>query len=368
MANNSFSNIDRSAAEMLQRSFQEMLTSLSGATLSSALIHLTPPIFSGGSNEDIHDWVERFEQLTFSLHQEQKNLLLDKAFVQAARAWFREEIRPTLATTDWNTVKRQILEHFSGKTPQVRAYEKLMKVTYDPDRHASVLYYVDDYTYLYKQAYPMYQQSEIVRAVVLSLPQYIKTKLNYMQDLSSITTIDALKKVAKRYDQDGAEAPAPRGSVDIEEFNKSLKQAVKELAEQQIAATKEVLAALVDQRATAGTETEIPYDEHMCMARTQPRNPQNQAFPNNNFRGNRQFSRNQPTCRCQQRERPAYCNERPTYGNERPTYNNYQQNAQADRNSSGNNNRNEPAPPRPCYTCGGDHWNRQCPHRNKNLN
>lgn len=375
--NLSATNIQTEMAEqsVLQQTFQEMVTQLSGATLSSALIHITPPTFSGAPNEDIHDWVERFEQLTFSLPQEQKNLLLDKAFMKAARAWFREELRPTLAATEWNTVKRQILEHFSGKSPQVRAYEKLMQLTYRPDRHASILYYIDEYTYLYKQAYPIHQQSEVVRAVVLSLPQNIKSKLNYMQDLSAINTVETLKKLAKRYDQEGVEEPAPRGPVDIEEFNKSLREAVKELAQQQIAATKEVVAAIIGQQASTNSETESPDDEHVCLARSQPRYQQN-----SDFRTNQQGFRNQPICQCQQsayRARPnngyaAYRNDRPTYRDPSPRYRNNQQLQREDprypQPNGGYNNRNEPAPPSPCFTCGGDHWNRQCPRRKNNLN
>lgn len=371
----------------LQQSFQEMLSQLSGATLSSALIHLVPPTFSGGPDEDIHDWIERFEQVTLSLPSEQKNLLLDKAFIKAARAWFREELRPKLPTTDWTTSKREILEHFSGKTPQVRAYEKLMKLTYRPDRHASILYYIDEYTYLYKQAYPIHQQSEIVRAVVLSLPPNIKAKLNYMQDLSAITTVDVLKKTAKRYDQDGVEDQPNSGPVDFEMFNQSLKQAVKELSEQQILATKETLAAFMGKQMPDNAEVEEPTEEHICFARNGQRynNPARNGQTNSNsgFRGDRQEYRNQPVCRCNgaaysydrrtyRNERPAYRNDRPAYRNDQQTYRNvrpaYDNNRPTYQNNPNGNNRGEQGPPAPCYSCGGDHWNRQCPRRQQNLN
>lgn len=245
----------------------------------------------------------------------------------------------------------------------MRAYEKLTKLAYSPDRHASVLYYIDEYTYLYKKAYPIHAQEEIVRALVLSLPPNIKTKINYMQDISAINSIDVLKKLAKRYDQEATEEPTKTSPLNLDTFKTVMESVVKDLAQKQIEATKEAVAALLPK--SEPSYMDIPGDEDDYMyvvqdGRRQPQRPQyGQSRGNNRGRGGYNYRGNYAARRYDQDQN----NRRPYQPNTRGNQQAYQVNQQ--RGPNGQVTRGPP--PGPCWTCQGNHWNDECPNRG-NLN
>ena len=165
------------------------------------MLLLNPPKFSGGRMDNIHEWAEMFEQLIFSFPDEQKCLLLDKAFVQPAQSWFKDYLMPRLLMP-WRDAKKIILEEFSKESSEDRSYERLKTLTYNPHEYGSLTLFINDYSHTYSKAFPKADRAEIVRATIRNLPQAMRHKLNQFKDLKEISSVEALKAVTKRYDQE----------------------------------------------------------------------------------------------------------------------------------------------------------------------
>lgn len=331
----------------MEQTIQAMVTGISNSTLSAAIINIHPPMFSGGSSEDIHEWMDRFEQATFALPDEQKALLLGRAFTKAARPWYSDELRPKLQVLSWKEARNMILEHFSSQAKEDKFYEKLNSLKYDKDRHGCTLLFVDEYAYLYKRAYPSAQPAEIVRAAINNLPAAIRGKFNLIADIRQLKTIDDLKDIAKRYDQEDSDTTTSNAQpLDMEKFKQIMSGVVSELVEKQAERTNEVLAAFMK-----------------CPQQTDDR------YGRRRNRNDRQAYQNY------QNNRASYSGNYQRQDNQRQgqyTANNYE-------NIQGNNsqpprapspypaNRNNQfrksnrGPPSPCYYCNGDHWNSECP-------
>lgn len=338
---------------ILQRSLDAMVSSIAGASLSSALMTLQPPEFSGGPHDDIYEWLEQFDKVTFALPDDQKLKLLSRSFIKAAKPWFHEEIKPKLDEKSWAEIKIDILDRFSGQKKEDRYYERLLNLKYDPQRHGSTLLFIDEYAHVYKKAHPSAQGSEIVRATVLNLPANIRRKFNLIADIQQVATITELKIIARRYDNECETTQEHKSPpLDLDKFKQIMTDVVSDLAEKQSEKTQEILAAFMKAPnrsgpASAGRgrpsykqyyqgEGYPPHQQQVNYYGNDGRQDwqQHYAAPINNLSGHIQYQ-------------PGY----PAISQDvRSDYTNFYK--------SDSNNRQ---PRRPCRHCGGEHWNRDCP-------
>lgn len=223
----------------------QLVTQLSAATLSTAVLQINPPEFSGGPEEDIYEWLEKFERATLGLPKDQKLILLEKAFICSARAWYRDELQATTTGKDWPDIRGAILGRFSGRKAEDRYYDRLMSLRYDKNRYGSLLSFADEYIYIYKKAHSEATDKDIIRACTLAIPAEYRGYLNLIKSLSSILTVKDLKDTLRRYDQDIQIPPNTDKNhpISIEEFKSMMSEMVSKLAEQQASKTEETIAA-----------------------------------------------------------------------------------------------------------------------------
>lgn len=302
---------DTEMNQQLTYSITELVSQLSAATLSTAVLQLNPPEFSGGPEADIHDWLEKFERATLGLPKDQKLILLEKAFTCSARAWYRDELQTASSERDWSDIKGSILQRFSGRKSEDRYYDRLLSLKYDKNRYGSLLSFADEYIHIYRKAHQEATDKDIIRACTLAIPTEYRGYLNLIKNVSTITTVKDLKKTLRRYDQDIQIAPQTEkiNPISIEEFKTMMSEMVSKLAEQQATKTEETIAAFA-----------------------------------------KKFDAPRPN-----RYRERFRGQQPS---------NIPRNAPLPRNTR--------PPPTPCYYCGELHWNRDCPRRdqvqNPNLN
>lgn len=317
-ANGNNNQQDLSISQLIAESMSEMVSKLSDATLSTALLNISPPEYSGFPEDDIYEWLGKFERLTLGLPTDQKCTLLEKAFTRSARSWFTDELLGKTNGKDWSSIKQTILDRFSGRKAEDRYYDKLISLRYSKNEHGSLLSFADEFVHVYRRAYSNASDPDIVRACVLAIPSEYRGYLNLIRNLATISTVKDLKDTLRRYDQDIKIAPQASNSnpiINMEEFKKIMTGVVKELVDQQATKTEETVAAFAKR-----------YDNRRS----------NQYATNNNM------PRKNPN---------SNINARPgSFYNEigRPV------------------RRNGGAPPSPCYHCGEMHWNCDCLLRSQN--
>lgn len=326
--------------------FQEVLTSslreiLSNLPITTPLSSVKTPEYSGEKNEDVIDWLEKYESSTIALNDENKKQLLSSSFVRSARAWYKDDLLPIIHGLSWKEAKKVILKRYK---PNQRDYyiEKASRLKYYDEGHQDLASFVDQKVHLIKVAHPKRDEQEIIQETLLSIPSRIRSQLNLMSDTEDIKRISDFKTLVNRYDSrinvQGSPTTTPAFSKEV--FESLLRAAVDK-----------VIVGRKDDEHTAAAvvtkQTDRVSQDYQQMA-----------------------SQNEDTyrCQCQCLRSQTYSNINQNYGYRKPTR--YQKN-RGPRNPAGyipNNrytNRNQRTrPPGPCYTCKGDHWNADCTQRN----
>lgn len=351
--------------ETLSDTIREVLEGLSKTLNNNTQTTVRPPTFSGERTQDVVEWLDEFEQITLGLSEQTKRQLLGCAFKKSARAWFKEELKSSIDELSWEEIKQAILKRYK---PNQQDYyvEQLGKLKYQEDEGQDLASFVDQRVHISRMAYPNLGEREVVRDTILAMSPKVRSYLNLMSDTTQIDKIQELKALVSRFDQK-VDFPAPRDTsqvIDKTLFEELLKNAVEKLKDTHV----EVAAAA---RRTEQPAPEKPYEPKSHQVACQC---QCQVMPNE-FRGqkiNRQWagpyhhqrapysmpyqsyqSRPYNTHRYQQSTRP-YQQRYPPQQQSHP---------QIPMNSSRQEAQMPTRPPGPCFTCQGDHWNRDCPQR-----
>lgn len=311
----------------------ELVSRISVPSLSTAVLQISPPEFSGGPEDDVYEWLDRFERSTTGLPVEQRKTLLGKSFIRSAKSWFKDDLMPQLSSNDWASIKRIILDRFSGQDQEDRYFDRLSSLTFDDRRHGSISSFSDEYIHTYRRAYPKAEEGEVVRAMVRAIPKQYKGYLNMLTKLKSINTIKELKDTLKYYDQDVkiSQPNEAREAIDIHKLKEVMADAVKTMVAEQSKKTEEVIAAF------AKPQNYRRYNYNQGY---------NNGYPRNNAKN---ISNNSNRANVSQGPQPG------SYYNKKRVL------------SRSNIRRGIKPPPRPCDYCGLDHWNADCPTRNQNL-
>lgn len=146
------------------------------------------------------DAYDQFERVTSSLTDDQKLLVLPKAFpVDCHRSWYGTELAPLIkANKTW--VKSKITERFSATGLEDKHFSRLKELKFDPESDQSLLSYVEDILYSYRRAYPNEQDISALKYIRLSLPPSLRAKLNLYADFKNAQDINTLKAAIKDYD------------------------------------------------------------------------------------------------------------------------------------------------------------------------
>lgn len=191
-----------------ENSFGEVTKSISQLCNQVSLVNISVPKFSSCS--DVFEFISLFEAVTVTFSDEQKCLLLNKAFPPGKhRSWFESELQPTLDVgADWKQIKKLLIERFSATGDRDRHFEKLLTMKYNPSSDQSLLEFVEDMAHSYRKAFPVdpkqptdpnESESEL-RYIRAALPPEIKAKLSTYPNYMEAKNLDAIKKVARLYD------------------------------------------------------------------------------------------------------------------------------------------------------------------------
>lgn len=322
------------------------INQLSDATLSSQMLQVAVPEFNGTSQEDVHDWIDRFETSTFSLPASRKTMLLALAFKGPARAWFSRQVRPLLATATWNKLKKLIVERFSTQHPADKHLERLSKLKYDVHGNGSIQSFFDEFIYLYGKAHPTPRgetkayEKEMTRARILAIPAETRSQLDLLADLTNMDSVEQLRATIKRYDNHvRIDKPKPQQGLDEGKFKEILTTVVKDMMGEQ----NKTIAALVDQTAVVAAFAQKNEGARHEM------HPARRDSSSRNSRGRFRYRSNSyPLVEKRSRIEPAQQNNRLL-----PPANPQEVEQQRQ-------------PPYPCVKCGGNHWHSQCQRSNLN--
>jgi hypothetical protein len=335
--------------EALSFSLREVLSSFQ-KTMTPQLANVKVPEFSGERSQDVVEWLDQLEQVTLSFTEEQRKQVLKCAFVKSARAWFKDDLESQLGSLSWQQVKKAILNRYKPNKLSYYA-EQLNKLTYSENEDLAS--FVDQRVYLIKKAFPTLTDREIIRETTMALPATVRSYLNLMSNIDELKTVQEFKILASRYDQkiDITISQPKTPVLDPSLFESLLQNAVNKVIEKMKPVETQVVAVAKAQPEVTTSSPHQPF-QHNYVNHSYHRQPR--RYPRNN-QGYQQRRYNHP----QQQQ-------------------NCQDNAQVDQQQSpvapdqSNPHQQYPArqsrkpPPGPCYNCGGNHWNVDCPKRHLN--
>lgn len=188
--------------------FGDVTKSISQLCNQVSLINIKVPKFAACS--DVFEFINLFETATVTFGDEQKRLLLNKAFPPGKhRSWFESDLEPILmAETDWSEVKKVLIARFSDAGDRDRHFERLLAMKFNPSGDQGLLEFVEDMSLSLKKAFPRdpkHQEDPLksesdVRYIKAALPQEVKAKLSTYPTYLDAKDVEAIKKAARLYD------------------------------------------------------------------------------------------------------------------------------------------------------------------------
>lgn len=220
--------------------FQDISRSVDQLCAQMSLANIKVP--KPTSFDNIFDFMSEYELVTTGLSDNQRKLLLARAFSTGHhQKWFKEEIAPIidpesvnntnlLATIEaiganrtnnsimtktnkvtWKEIKDKIIERFSDNHDQDRYMVKLRDLKFDPDGDKKLLDFVEATLYTYKKAFPT-DNSNAVRYVKAAIPINVMPMLSILKEYQDASDEDNLKKAAKRYDSSRSVSDRTKGT------------------------------------------------------------------------------------------------------------------------------------------------------------
>ena len=189
------STIDKTAFEDVTRSVDQLCGHLSMANVNI-------PTFKPGS--DVIQFVTSFEVVTSTLSNEQRVLLLNKAFTDNHyQAWFEFELKPLIEDKkDWSEIKNKIIDRFSPISSREKHVTRLRELKYNPEENQGLLLFVENMLYSYKKVFTNSADQEAsVEYIKAALPQSLKSQLFMNTEFREAKDEKELRKAAQLYDR-----------------------------------------------------------------------------------------------------------------------------------------------------------------------
>jgi hypothetical protein len=194
---------------------------------NQSVVNVNVPKFDAFS--DVHDFMAEFERATSTLTDQQKLIVIPKAFPATCyRSWYNTELLPLIkGQASWTTVKNKIISRFSSTGVQEKHFARLRELKYDPDGKQSLLSYIEDILYSYERANPGDTTDKVLSYIKMTLSPALKAKLNLYPDFKNAKSVEMLKSAAKDFDIAGD--LTPKGNR-VAESSQELANLIKELA------------------------------------------------------------------------------------------------------------------------------------------
>lgn len=346
--------------------FDDMSRSVSRICDQMSLVNVNVPRFS--SFKDVFDFLTEFETITSTHSDEQKLVLLTKAFPPGKhRAWFETELKPLIKEQKpWKDVKDVVIKRFSETENRDRHFLRLRELKFNPNGDQRLLDFVEDILYSYKKAYPQdTDQESKIRYVKASIPTSIKPSLSMIPEYQNAKTEDELKKGIKSYDvaQGNVSILKADDRIGISELASVLKEMMNGIKNEGEATRKTIVAALNTERPSSSYHhKDENYRRKEGQYRQDTRSPNRNDYHGHNrsprttspnYRDNRQNSprRREYQSAKQDSEVPIQVKDKNKSENSRQNDRIYDENSYFERFGK---------PPTPCGDCGFWHWNRHC--------
>lgn len=355
---------------------------------NQSIVNIQVPRFD--AYQDVHDFMAEFGRVTSALTDEQKLLVLPRAFpVNCQRAWYDTELVPLInQQAPWHEVKAKILSRFASAGLEDKHFARLRELKYEPEGQQSLLSHIEDIVYSYRRAYPGESDEITLRYIKLSLPTSVKAKLNWYPDFKNANSLEMLKSAVKEFDLARDTTPKDNSARETaKELTNLIKELMNDVKKENLSIRQEMTAALrgQEERQTQvfsqfnrpRQQSPVRYEDRYRQKSPQRvdsysrgRSP---SFNNNNTGFNRNRS---PMRRDDQRYSDPQVNRQPVIST------NYRRDSSLERQyrpptPRTSENRPNPSvrsqvydadayvkkfgpPPGPCPSCKGMHWARHC--------
>lgn len=351
----SIAGADASTFFDVSRSVDQLCTQLS-------LSNVNVPKFNGS---EIFDFIAEYELATTTLTDEQKLILLAKAFPTSRyKSWFEDELKPLIERkSSWANVKKKLIERFSDTEDNDRHLIRLRELKFNPETGQRLLDFVEDLIYSHKKAYPEVSDPKYaIRFVKASIPSSLKSALGVLPDFKDATTFEMLKKAARQYDSTRAQESSPKASdrVASNELAQILKEIMKGIQKEGEATRGAFMAAFKPSVTTSPDRKRYEDSKH--------RDPS----PHGSYRYSNHHRRS-PSPGYKRRSPSPHGYPRDYKQNRRKEESNESVDKITDKSGPFSNDVTGEAynsevyfkrfgrPPKPCGHCNSWHWNRHCP-------
>lgn len=328
----------------------EKLNSTFEQQTATAVSGLTLPQFTGLHNEDVHEFISKFKLATFVLSDKHRCLALNKCLAGTANTWAKANIKRALAEGQWKVAKKALIDRFGPSNLIFKHRELLNNMSYQGPQSITLLGYIEKFISLYKKAYNSQSDKDAIMSLRLNLPNHIIRNLNLLDDgWTSYNSCSELYKLVRRYEENimpFEQSSQPQVVLDQNGIKELLTQLRQEFRPQQ-----QLLGALK----TEQLHTDKP---DLDRYRYQPR----QQFYKRKYQNNRRQFQSSPSDPNKPRLQIENNNELDK--NKQVTF---AEQPSGSRPVFEPNSRSR-KPPSPCFYCGNDHWNSDCPKRANYLN
>lgn len=227
--------------------FQDVSRSVDQLCNQMSLVNVKIPRYNSCS--DVFEFIAEFETATIGLGDEQRHVLLNKAFPPGChRPWYETELKPLIEKkSPWQNLKNQIINRFSATEDRDRHIARIRELKFDPDGRQNLLDFVEELLYSYKKAFPSETSPDsCIRYVKAAMPQSVRSTLSVNPDFREATTEEKLKKSVQQYDvsRSTTTIAKPNDRLVSQELASLLKELMASVNKQGEATRSAIVAAL----------------------------------------------------------------------------------------------------------------------------
>lgn len=186
-------------AEFLE-SLTKAITSASQANNHSLVHQINVQSYSGSDRDGVYSFIEKFEDNTSQLDDAQKLSIIQRFLIDDAKTWFKLNIKPTLETSSWETVKKALLSRFGGQDKEGFHLDKIRGMKFNQES-GTLSNFVEKFYFHYDKAYPHTKNENLVREIHRSLPKELQADINRFRQVSDIKDIKDYMKIIRDYDE-----------------------------------------------------------------------------------------------------------------------------------------------------------------------
>lgn len=312
---------------------------------------------------DVYDFIAEFELNTTGISDDQRVVLLAKAFPPGKyRSWFEVEIKPIIkGQGTWGEAKKRLISRFGDSEDRDKYFARLKELKFDDTSGQSLMEFIDDLSFAFNKSFPRQpDDTSLIRYLKASLPKNVKSSLDLYGEFRDAISMESIKKAARRYEDSRVMVSArPADRSVFNELSKMIQELVLGLRKDNENTRNAIVMAIggsADNQARGQSGNSMPY-----------RSSRGGRSPNrldtDNGRQNLDTMRSRsPSPSANRRERYERRTQPPTR-EASPGYNNSQVESRPQQSEAFDSNAYYAKYGRPrtaCSLCGSLHWSRHC--------